>query len=143
MTSVMTQTDATSRNPKRAADAPQAWRHGPRRHFPIEQKLLIVGECLQPGATLSSVALKHGLNANMVRKWVVRHRAETRAIGSAPRPTLMPVVIPAAIEPTLGERDKMACEVRVEIETSRGVMRVSGGIDSAMLNVLIDAMTRR
>ncbi|MCZ8322340.1 MAG: IS66-like element accessory protein TnpA [Burkholderiales bacterium] len=138
----MTQTDAKVRNSKRAVDEAQAWRHGPRRYFPIEQKLAIVAECSVAGATLSSVALKHGLNANMVRKWVVRHRAGTLAAGSVPRPSMIPVVIPAAGQATLGERDASPREVRVEIETPRGVMRVSGCVDEPILSALIFSMPR-
>lgn len=139
MASAMTQTDAKVRNSKRAADGEQAWRHGPRRFFPIEQKLAIVAECSVAGATLSSVALKHGLNANMVRKWVVRHRTGTLAIGSVPRPSMIPVVLPAA---TADKHDAKPREVRVEIETPRGMMRVSGCVDGPMLGALIAAMTR-
>lgn len=142
MASAMTQTDAKVRNSKRAVDEAQAWRHGPRRYFPIEQKLAIVAECSVSGATLSSVALKHGLNANMVRKWVVRHRAGTLAVGSVPRPSMVPVVFPAAAQATPGDRDASPREVRVEIETPRGVMRVSGCVDEPMLSALIGAMTR-
>ncbi|MCZ8107000.1 MAG: transposase [Burkholderiales bacterium] len=142
MACAMTQTDAKVRNSKRAVDEAQAWRHGPRRYFPIEQKLAIVAECSVAGATLSSVALKHGLNANMVRKWVVRHRAGTLAAGSVPRPSMIPVVIPAAGQATLGERDASPREVRVEIETPRGVMRVSGCVDEPILSALIFSMPR-
>jgi transposase len=142
MTSAMTQTDAKDRNSKRAGDGAQAWRHGPRRYFPVDQKLAIVAECSVAGATLSSVALKHGLNANMVRKWVVRHRAGTLAVGSVPRPSMIPVVFPTAVPATPGDRDAKPREVRVEIETPRGVMRVSGCVDEPMLSALIGAMTR-
>ncbi|MCZ8101672.1 MAG: transposase [Burkholderiales bacterium] len=142
MASAMTQTDAKVRNSKRAVDGTQAWRHGPRRHFPIDQKLAIVAECSVSGATLSSVALKHGLNANMVRKWVVRHRAGTLEVGSAPKPPMIPIVFPAAAQAAPGDREAMPREVRVEIETPRGVMRVSGCLDEPMLSALIAAMTR-
>jgi transposase-like protein len=134
MASAMTQTDAKPRDSKRAVDGAQTWRRGPRRHFPVEQKLAIVAECSVVGATLSSVALKHGLNANMVRKWVVRHRAGTLEVGSGPKPPMIPIVFPAAARVALDDRD--------EIETPRGVMRVSGCVDETMLGALIAAMTR-
>jgi transposase-like protein len=142
MASAMTQTDAKSRNSKRADDEAQAWRRRPRRHLPIEQKFAIVAECSVPGATLSSVALKHGLNANMVRKWVVRHRAGTLAVGSVPRPPMIQVVLPAATQARPVDGEALPREVRVEIETPRGVMRVSGGVDEPMLSALVAAMTR-
>ncbi|PPA03626.1 hypothetical protein C4E44_13295 [Pseudomonas sp. MWU12-2312b] len=31
-------------------------------------KAQVVQECLQPGATISSVAYTHGINANVIRK---------------------------------------------------------------------------
>ncbi len=31
-------------------------------------------ECLQPGATVSSVAIRHGINANVIRKWLPVYR---------------------------------------------------------------------
>ena len=35
----------------------------------IAQKLAIISECLQPGASLAGLVLAHQVNANMVRKW--------------------------------------------------------------------------
>jgi transposase len=37
----------------------------------MEFKLAVVAECRQPGASVSAVALAHGLNANLVRKWLI------------------------------------------------------------------------
>lgn len=30
----------------------------------------IVQQCLQPGVSMANVALRHGINANLVRKWI-------------------------------------------------------------------------
>ena len=35
--------------------------------------------CLQPGVSISAVALANGLNANLVRKWVKEHREGVRS----------------------------------------------------------------
>jgi len=40
-----------------------------RRHHSDELKQQILAECFRPGASVSSVALSHGLNANVVHKW--------------------------------------------------------------------------
>ncbi|MDH4565486.1 hypothetical protein E8E95_02185 [Pseudomonas sp. BN414] len=37
-------------------------------------KSQVVKECLQPGAAVASVALSHGINANVVRKWLSFYR---------------------------------------------------------------------
>jgi transposase len=42
---------------------------GPRRRHSAELKAKVLGACDEPGASISGVALAHGLNANLVRKW--------------------------------------------------------------------------
>jgi transposase len=39
-----------------------------RSSYPKPFKAQAVQECLQPGASVSSVALSHGINANVIRK---------------------------------------------------------------------------
>ena len=41
-----------------------------RRHS-ADFKAQVVRACRQPGVSIASVALAHGLNANMLRRWVV------------------------------------------------------------------------
>jgi transposase len=45
-----------------------------RRHFDAGFKREVVQACQQPGMSVSGVALHYGLNANTVRKWVLRER---------------------------------------------------------------------
>ncbi|MEJ8852627.1 IS66-like element accessory protein TnpA [Variovorax rhizosphaerae] len=54
-----------------------------RTHDP-EFKAKIMAECEQPGASVAAVSLAHGLNVNLVRKWLVG-RGLKRAGLSAPR----------------------------------------------------------
>jgi transposase len=42
---------------------------GLRRRHSDELKAKVVAACDEPGASISGVALAHGLNANLVRKW--------------------------------------------------------------------------
>jgi transposase len=44
-----------------------------RRHAP-QFRAQVVAACLQPGVSISAVALANGLNANLVRRWVKEHR---------------------------------------------------------------------
>src|ERR1700752_2895187 len=41
-----------------------------KRSFDPDGKRRLVEACLQPGASLSGLALKAGVNANQLRKWV-------------------------------------------------------------------------
>ena len=40
-----------------------------RRHAP-EFKAMVVAECSGPGVSTAAIALRHGLNANLLRRWV-------------------------------------------------------------------------
>lgn len=40
-----------------------------RRRYDAEFKQQILAECAEPDASVASVALSHGINANVVHKW--------------------------------------------------------------------------
>ena len=42
----------------------------PRRRHSAELKAKVLSACNEPGASIAAVALSHGLNANLVRKWL-------------------------------------------------------------------------
>lgn len=65
-------------------------------------KASVVQECLQPGASISSVAISHGINVNVIRKWMPLYRDQPAAaslpafvpLKAAPkRPAEAPVII--------------------------------------------------
>ena len=63
-----------------------------RRRHSADLKQQILAECAQPGASVASVALSHGINANVVHKW--------RRLAHAPSldlqvPNFVPVALPA------------------------------------------------
>ncbi|MHC8336658.1 transposase [Pseudomonas sp. HLT2-19-2] len=41
-----------------------------RRSYSKSFKAQVIQECAQPGASITSVALSHSLNANLVHKWI-------------------------------------------------------------------------
>jgi transposase len=45
-----------------------------RRTWSLDERQRIVDEALVPGASVASVARRHGLNANLVFKWIRRAR---------------------------------------------------------------------
>ena len=50
-----------------------------RRRHASQFRAQVVAACLQPGVSISAVALANGLNANLVRRWVKEHREGVRA----------------------------------------------------------------
>ena len=57
-----------------------------KRFFSEAHKRAVVEKCLVPGASVSAVALAHGFNTNLVRKWIVKHQA-ARALPEPPGPS--------------------------------------------------------
>jgi|HubBroStandDraft_5_1064220.scaffolds.fasta_scaffold12111_5 transposase len=52
-------------------------RNGRRRYDPTSKQRLVEA-CLQPGVSLAGLALEHGVNANLLRKWVAEHQRQQR-----------------------------------------------------------------
>ncbi|MDX0110528.1 transposase [Sinorhizobium meliloti] len=50
-----------------------------RRRFDPASKDRLVSACLEPGVSVSRLALDHGVNANLLRKWI-KTRTETQPL---------------------------------------------------------------
>jgi transposase len=116
-----------------------------RRHS-AEFKARVLTECAVRGASVAGVALAHGVNANLVRKWIV---AQRRASAPTSTPPLLPVVITTESMTTLTQ-PKRSGSVRpseaIEIELGGARIRVGAEFDanvlSAVLRVVRDSLLR-
>lgn len=111
-----------------------------RRRYTTAQKLAIVRECLVPRASLAGVALAHGANANMVRKWVVKFQRGGFAPASESSAGLLPVVVRKRATVSLPAN---AGRPALEIEMSHGVVRFYGALDPVLLEPFVRALTGR
>ena len=115
---------------------------GPRRRHSDELKAKVLAACDEPGASISGVALAHGLNTNLVRKWrsgrgVKRAgRAITPSAAitapAAPSATAEFVAIEMPAPPTLAARAATAANVAaqigeplIQIELRRGPLHLN------------------
>jgi transposase len=104
-----------------------------RRVHAAEFKSQVLQECRQPGASVAAVALAHGLNVNLVRKWLVGRglkrtglAAPRQVATAAPTMQFVPIelaaagaVEPAAVEEAAQQRSVLA-EPPIHIELRRG-----------------------
>jgi transposase len=116
-----------------------------RRFFSEAHKLAVVEKCLVPGASVSAVALAHGFNTNLVRKWIAKHQARRALVGTAA--ALLPVSVidaPASSTRTSkGRPSKRALHgasgaIEVAIGAARVIVR--GKVEAAQLRVVFDAL---
>ena len=82
-----------------------------RSSYPKPFKAQVVQECLQPGATVSSVAIRHGINANVIRKWLPLYRDQL--------PAALPAFVPVRAAP------KRSTETSVMIELPLGEQAIT------------------
>ena len=62
-----------------------------RRHNPV-WKARLVAACLEPGASVSRLALEHGVNANLIWKWIKKHK-ETHPLPPSSASAFIPVQV--------------------------------------------------
>lgn len=62
-----------------------------RRRFDPGSKARLVTACLEPGVSISGLALAHGVNANLLRKWV-KDAKEAGVSGASAKSAFIPIV---------------------------------------------------
>lgn len=55
---------------------------GRRHYYDRQAKQALIEACLEPGASLAGLALKAGVNANLLRKWVRKYQEKSEAVAS-------------------------------------------------------------
>jgi transposase-like protein len=90
-----------------------------RRRHSAEFKASVVRACRQPGVSMAAVALANGLNATMLRKWVMN--AEQ---ASAPPMELAETAAESAFVP-LSVQAAAVASADIRIEVQRGATRVT------------------
>lgn len=111
-----------------------------KRVFGQAYKESLVERCLQLGTSVSRVALDHGINANLLRKWI-----DKRVLSASAVATLLPVMIDARPEPqpsTAPARGTKPSAGLIEIEIGRVRVRLRGAIDTERLSVVLEAVAR-
>ena len=78
-----------------------------RRRYEAASKERLVTACLEPGVSVSRLALEHGVNANLLRKWIKKHTA-TRSLPPSSRPAFIPVQLEGSADRTLSRQDSVA-----------------------------------
>jgi len=115
-----------------------------REHSPALKRELIE-RSLQPGASVSGIALDSGINANLLFKW---RREHLRAARDAVTPTARPVLLPVTIDsptpevtaaPTLPPVSR-ANAGSIEIDIGGARVRLRGAIDETSVRVVLQAL---
>ena len=112
-----------------------------RRVYSPRHKRAIVEQCLQPGVSVAGIALAHGINANLVRKWIVRQqRAAPAAKPFSPVPAaLLPVAIQADRPGALARGSAPRGLIVLEVHGAR--VELVGGVDGEALRTVLRVLS--
>ncbi len=108
-----------------------------RRIWEDEEKRRIVAQTRVPGVSVSQVARRYDVNANMVFKWLRDPRFKP---AEDDLPSFLPVeILPdASLAAAMSDGDAVASDSRIEITLSNGLsLCVSGGFDPDAVSRLV------
>ena len=93
-----------------------------RRFYSPELKLQVVQTCAQPGASIAGVALQHGINTNIVHRWIREHSQGTLVIQPQ---AFVPVTLSTEPEPVASKPVAVAATPEIRMELRRGTSSVT------------------
>jgi transposase len=93
-----------------------------RRFYSLELKVQVVQTCAQPGASIAAVALQHGINANIVHRWIREHRQGM--LVTQPQ-AFVPVTLSTQPEPVVTKPAAVAITPEIRMELRRGTSSVT------------------
>ena len=89
-----------------------------RRFYSPQLKGQVMQECRQSGASVAGVALSHGINANIVHRWLREH-SQTALV-----PQLQAFVPVTLDEPAPGAAPQTVPDIRVEVQRANATIVV-------------------
>ena len=109
-----------------------------------EERARILAESFEPGANISAVARRHGVNGGVLHYWRKRAKAQAHEMTTTQAPLFIPVMVAEASEAAVGETapGSVSCGRMIEIETAGARVRVPEGVDAKTLSIVLAALRR-
>ena len=105
-----------------------------RCRYDPKAKWELVEACLQPGVSVARTALEHGINANLLRKWINRYREHSNAV-----PPSTPAM-QSAFAPVLSMAAPKPVEAILHVALPHGVKLELQGVDLTDLSPLLNGL---
>jgi len=131
-------------------------REGRRRRFDPQAKDELVQACLRPGVSVARIALEHGLNANLLRKWISKYEQQQRGSVATDQvvensPAFVPVVAVSRARAVACESREMSLPAQAA-QGSRLVAELPNGVvlrlecashDAALVTAMVETLGSR
>jgi transposase len=111
-----------------------------KRVFSLAFRRWLVEQARKPDASVAGLALRHGINANQLRRWMT---VDDQISAGAQAVTLLPVTIdvgpavPAPVAPA------PVAPGYIELEVFGARLKLHGEVDGHRLRIVLDALARR
>ncbi|MDD1622855.1 MAG: transposase [Methylococcaceae bacterium] len=105
-----------------------------RCRYDPEAKQELVEACLQPDVSVARMALEHGINANLLRKWINQYRENSSAV-----PPSTPAML-SAFAPVLSMAVPKPVEATLNVALPNGVKLELQGVDLTDLSPLLNGL---
>lgn len=128
-----------------------------RSMYEPSAKRSLIEACLRPNVSIAGMAQAHGINANVLRKWITRERARRRDAavdkgctsselhrGVSPRSSppvaasFLPIAITTPAAPAIDTTQALPSTIAIEIDGARIVLGSS--VDRGALAVVLDCL---
>ena len=115
-----------------------------KRVFALAFRSWLVEQARQPGASVAGLALRHGINANQLRRWIV---VEHKLRGGLERAALLPVTLASRPMPHVPVGSAASApaftESHIELEVFGARIKLHGEVDGQRLRTVLDALAAR
>ena len=111
-------------------------RNGRRRYDPTSKERLVAA-CVEPGASVAKLALAHGVNANLLWKWIrqrVMAKQESFRIPPPSASAFVPVHIDASTDHVVSRQDSAAVVLRPLEPEGTGALSSPAKVNASLPN---------
>ena len=115
-----------------------------RRTYDVAAKRALVEVCKGPGVSVAGTALAHGINANLLRRWIVKYSdAKALSIPVTSRKAAAAVLVPITTPLPRPTRPSVSADSYIEITFAAATIRLRGNVDACVLGLVLDCLARR
>lgn len=92
---------------------------------------------------MARTALTHGVNANLLRRWMEKYSDARAPLIQAAPGVASAVLVPVSTPMPRAKRAVLSADSHIEITFSGARIRVHGEVDARVLNIVLDCLARR
>ena len=115
-----------------------------RRTYSVAAKRALVELCKGPGVSVAGTALAHGINANLLRRWIVKYSdAKALSVTGTSRKAAATVLVPVTTPMPRSTRPSAGVDSYIEIIFAAATIRLRGSVDVRVFGLVLDCLAQR